>query len=99
MGEFMENVSADMDTYTIRQPLGVTAGICPFVRIITCCSTSNNKCLFLYFDAHIELPGHDPAVDVPHGDCVRQHVRDEAVRARPDRHDPLGAAGGAGRGA
>ena len=33
MGEFMENVSADMDTYTIRQPLGVTAGICPFVRI------------------------------------------------------------------
>lgn len=32
MGEFMENVSAHMDTYTLRQPLGVTAGICPFVR-------------------------------------------------------------------
>lgn len=30
LGEFSEQVSADMDTYTIRQPLGVTAGICPF---------------------------------------------------------------------
>ena len=30
MGELVEGVSTDMDTYTIRQPLGVTAGICPF---------------------------------------------------------------------
>ncbi|EPZ36308.1 hypothetical protein ROZALSC1DRAFT_30021 [Rozella allomycis CSF55] len=30
MGETLENVSSHMDTYTIRQPLGVTAGICPF---------------------------------------------------------------------
>eukprot|EP00158_Paraphelidium_tribonemae_P004802 Partr_v1_DN26976_c1_g1_i2_m7448 putative aldehyde dehydrogenase 6 family, member A1 len=30
MGEFSESVAADMDTYTLRQPLGVTAGICPF---------------------------------------------------------------------
>lgn len=30
MGEVVENVSTDMDTYSIRQPLGVTAGICPF---------------------------------------------------------------------
>ena len=29
MGETMEGVSTDMDTYTFRQPLGVTAGICP----------------------------------------------------------------------
>ena len=30
MGETVENVSAHMDTYSYRQPLGVTAGICPF---------------------------------------------------------------------
>ena len=30
MGEFSEQVSNDMDTFSIRQPLGVTAGICPF---------------------------------------------------------------------
>jgi malonate-semialdehyde dehydrogenase (acetylating)/methylmalonate-semialdehyde dehydrogenase len=30
MGELMEGVSTDMDTYSIRQPLGVCAGICPF---------------------------------------------------------------------
>eukprot|EP00331_Platyophrya_macrostoma_P010472 CAMPEP_0176415348 /NCGR_PEP_ID=MMETSP0127-20121128/5759_1 /TAXON_ID=938130 /ORGANISM="Platyophrya macrostoma, Strain WH" /LENGTH=508 /DNA_ID=CAMNT_0017795339 /DNA_START=137 /DNA_END=1663 /DNA_ORIENTATION=+ len=30
MGETVDNVSAHMDTYSYRQPLGVTAGICPF---------------------------------------------------------------------
>eukprot|EP00850_Spirogloea_muscicola_P000256 SM000001S04658 [mRNA] locus=s1:1583260:1588310:- [translate_table: standard] len=30
MGELVENVSAGIDTYSIRQPLGVCAGICPF---------------------------------------------------------------------
>ncbi|CAI5942315.1 unnamed protein product [Closterium sp. NIES-65] len=30
MGELLENVSAGVDTYSIRQPLGVCAGICPF---------------------------------------------------------------------
>jgi len=30
MGEFVENVSSGIDTYSIRQPLGVCAGICPF---------------------------------------------------------------------
>jgi len=30
MGETVENVSKNMDTYSIRQPLGVSAGICPF---------------------------------------------------------------------
>jgi malonate-semialdehyde dehydrogenase (acetylating)/methylmalonate-semialdehyde dehydrogenase len=30
MGEIVENVSSGMDTYSIRQPLGVVAGICPF---------------------------------------------------------------------
>jgi malonate-semialdehyde dehydrogenase (acetylating)/methylmalonate-semialdehyde dehydrogenase len=29
-GEFSENVSSDVDTYSIRQPLGVCAGITPF---------------------------------------------------------------------
>ena len=30
MGESAENLSKGLDTYTYRQPLGVTAGICPF---------------------------------------------------------------------
>mmetsp|Transcript_2906 Transcript_2906/g.8504 ORF Transcript_2906/g.8504 Transcript_2906/m.8504 type:complete len:547 (-) Transcript_2906:568-2208(-) len=30
MGDFVENVATGMDTYSIRQPLGVVAGICPF---------------------------------------------------------------------
>lgn len=30
MGESLENLSRGLDTYTYRQPLGVTAGICPF---------------------------------------------------------------------
>ncbi|SPQ98251.1 methylmalonate-semialdehyde dehydrogenase (CoA acylating) [Plasmodiophora brassicae] len=30
MGETVENVSRDIDTYSYRQPLGVVAGICPF---------------------------------------------------------------------
>lgn len=30
MGETLENLAAGLDTYSYRQPLGVTAGICPF---------------------------------------------------------------------
>eukprot|EP00252_Welwitschia_mirabilis_P014846 TRINITY_DN32889_c0_g1_i1.p1 TRINITY_DN32889_c0_g1~~TRINITY_DN32889_c0_g1_i1.p1 ORF type:complete len:548 (+),score=123.83 TRINITY_DN32889_c0_g1_i1:252-1895(+) len=30
MGEFVENVSSGIDTYSFREPLGVCAGICPF---------------------------------------------------------------------
>lgn len=30
MGETTENISKNMDCYSYRQPLGVTAGICPF---------------------------------------------------------------------
>lgn len=30
MGESLENLSRGLDTYSYRQPLGVTAGICPF---------------------------------------------------------------------
>ncbi|KAK9136143.1 hypothetical protein Syun_015473 [Stephania yunnanensis] len=30
MGEFVSNVSSGIDTYSIREPLGVCAGICPF---------------------------------------------------------------------
>jgi malonate-semialdehyde dehydrogenase (acetylating) / methylmalonate-semialdehyde dehydrogenase len=29
MGETVEGIAKDMDMMTIRQPLGVTAGICP----------------------------------------------------------------------
>lgn len=31
LGEYMPSVSKDMDTYSYRIPLGVTAGIAPFV--------------------------------------------------------------------
>ncbi|KAL5988430.1 Methylmalonate-semialdehyde dehydrogenase [acylating], mitochondrial [Asimina triloba] len=30
MGEFVSNVSSGIDTFSIREPLGVCAGICPF---------------------------------------------------------------------
>lgn len=30
MGETVENLSTDVDTYSYRQPIGVCAGICPF---------------------------------------------------------------------
>lgn len=30
MGEMVENVATGIDCYSIRQPLGVVAGICPF---------------------------------------------------------------------
>lgn len=30
MGELVEGVTTDMDTYSVRQPLGVCAGITPF---------------------------------------------------------------------
>ncbi|XP_021862462.1 methylmalonate-semialdehyde dehydrogenase [acylating], mitochondrial [Spinacia oleracea] len=30
MGEFVSNVSHGIDTYSVREPLGVCAGICPF---------------------------------------------------------------------
>lgn len=30
MGRILESLSIDMDTFTVKQPLGVTAGICPF---------------------------------------------------------------------
>lgn len=30
MGETVENVAGGIDCYTLRQPLGVCAGICPF---------------------------------------------------------------------
>lgn len=30
MSELLEGVSTDMDTFSIRQPLGVCAGVCPF---------------------------------------------------------------------
>lgn len=30
MGEYVSNVSQGIDTFSIREPLGVCAGICPF---------------------------------------------------------------------
>ena len=29
-GEYLENIAADVDCYSIKQPLGVCSGICPF---------------------------------------------------------------------
>ncbi|CAA7023753.1 unnamed protein product [Microthlaspi erraticum] len=30
MGEYVPNVSNGVDTYSVREPIGVCAGICPF---------------------------------------------------------------------
>lgn len=30
MGEYVSNVSHGVDTYSVREPIGVCAGICPF---------------------------------------------------------------------
>lgn len=30
MGEYVPNVSSGIDTFSVREPLGVCAGICPF---------------------------------------------------------------------
>jgi malonate-semialdehyde dehydrogenase (acetylating)/methylmalonate-semialdehyde dehydrogenase len=30
MGEYVSNVSNGVDTYSVREPIGVCAGICPF---------------------------------------------------------------------
>lgn len=30
MGDYIEHVASGIDTYSMRQPLGVAAGICPF---------------------------------------------------------------------
>lgn len=30
LGDIAENLATNVDTYTLRQPLGVTAGVCPF---------------------------------------------------------------------
>ena len=59
LGEFAENVAGGVDTYTIRQPLGVCAGITPF-----------------------NFPGHDSAVDVPHGLRERQYLCAQARASR-----------------
>jgi malonate-semialdehyde dehydrogenase (acetylating)/methylmalonate-semialdehyde dehydrogenase len=41
MGEMLDSVAKDIDTYSTRQPLGVVAGICPFkcvVWAVFCCT-------------------------------------------------------------
>ena len=48
-------------------------------------------------DHAVQLPGHDPAVDVPAGRRLRQHLRAEALGAGPDRAQPADGAAGRGR--
>ncbi|CAD5377727.1 hypothetical protein OF001_U220054 [Pseudomonas sp. OF001] len=45
----------------------------------------------------VQLPGDDPAVDVPDGHRHRQHLRPKALRAGPDGHHAPGRTGAAGR--
>ena len=49
----------------------------------------------------VQLPGHGADVDVPHGHCLRQHLRAEALRERPDgadaRRHEVAARGGTAR--
>ena len=59
-GEFSDQVSAAVDAYSFRQPLGVCAGHHP-----------------------VQLPGDGADVDAPGRDRDREHVRAQALRARP----------------
>ena len=50
-GEFSENVGADIDSWSIRQPLGVCAGITPFnfPAMVSHVDVSHGNCLWKYF--------------------------------------------------
>jgi len=61
MGEIVEGVSKDMDTYSLRQPLGICAGISPFnfpAMIPLWVSNSIQKIVLVIF-----------ILDVPIGSC------------------------------
>jgi hypothetical protein len=45
----------------------------------------------------VQLPGHDPDVEVLPGDCVRQRIHPEALRARSLRADAAGRTDDRGR--
>ncbi len=70
MGETLP-VSKDMDTYTIRQPLGVVGGIMPFnfpamIPLVSLCLAFGR---FL----NSRLVGLSP------GDCVREYLHHQAI--------------------
>lgn len=61
MGEIVEGVSKDMDTYSLRQPLGICAGISPFnfpAMIPLWVNKEMNKMIII-----------NPFLDVPDGLC------------------------------
>jgi hypothetical protein len=85
MGETVENVATNTDTYSYRQvllPATCNASDCPHELQVPA------VCVWLYAAAGsmcwhhaVQFPGHDPPVDVSVGQRVWQHVRVEAKRA------------------
>ena len=56
MGETLEALSKNIDTYSYRQPLGVCAGICPFnfpAMIPLCKKIYNYFIIYLFFFTHL----------------------------------------------
>lgn len=67
-GEHVE-VAKDMDTTSLRLPLGVTAAICPF----------NFPAMSELFALTMILANSSSALVPPHFSCDRKHPRPEAV--------------------
>ena len=74
MGENLQGVSKDMDLSCFRCGPALSPQDAP---------------RRLRRHRALQLPSHDPAVDVPHGAHLRQHVHHEAQREGPHRlHGP-----------
>ena len=78
MGEFVENVSNGIDTYSIRQPLGVCAGICPF-NFPAMIPLWVNTCI-VYCVANLIQSELGFSSDVPNCSDLWKHVRLETIR-------------------
>lgn len=75
MGETIENVSKNIDTYSYRQPLGVAAGVAPFnfPAMIPMYAPT----LFVAPPPSSSVTFHQ--VDVPYGHHMRQHFPAQAL--------------------
>ena len=81
MGETIENVSKDMDTYSYRQPIGVTAGVTPFnfpamIPLWVCFPLPPPSSLTHH---SLSLPPFSPS-DVPNGNHNRKHICVKTIR-------------------
>ena len=82
MGEFVENVSNGIDTYSIRQPLGVCAGICPFNFPAMIPLWVYKFIVYCVDRAHANLMESELGFysDVPNRSDLWKHIRLETIR-------------------